>query len=1038
MNSEKNTTKGSASRNICTVTGLPVLRKPEWTYSGVGEGHRITVEVIGNNILFTRNLGYATLPDVENAVSLTERVVNEATVGGRPYVHILDYSNLKGVALDGRKYFINSLKDRKQKPEGMIFYGTSPIFSMSINLARRLNVVPFKTHIVKDYSEAVKLALEILQASEIEPDVSPTINGMSKPLANPGTPLREIITRDDWSMETDNYSVYFEIIDDDILHSVSAGTLDENIIEKIRNLREKVITSGIMPNVSYYYVIAMGALEKAGWKARRLYIESGKEWYKKYPFRMVIFYGGSRMLRATFNLARPFLPFDARMVDNLEEALELIAEEKTKRKKTESLPAGKDTAPEPAASEQTQQYIDELLRFLGSIPWDSEGLNRDMGIEPSHPLRPVFDAIELIKNDMDELSQERTKAEEKLRKSEDRYRALFDKNPIETIVVDRKGIITEYNLTKEKSGDRLPDINTDVMYKDYAGKHKINMFEELAECIESGIPKEFPEQGYKDKFLYIRIAPFSEGAIITSIDITGQKQVEERIKRLNSILKAIRNVNQIIAVERDRNSLLQKACNILIEARGYDVVWLGFSRDGETFATVKGAGFREDISRFSKHVIGGDHPPCIRRMIAEKQKLLIIDKPRECGDCFFKDACASNKAIIIRVEYADRFYGLIAILFAPDVTADEEEKELLKEVAGDIGIALRGIEMEETLIESEQRLAGIINFLPDATFAIDLEGKVVIWNRAIEEMTGVKAEDILGKENYEYALPFYGARRPILIDLVFNPDSEIEKKYSFIRREGDTLLAETEVSFIDGRNSLMWVKASPIYDLQGNVAGAIESIRDIIYRKRAEKELEQSYEKLQVTLDGTINALVATTEWRDPYTAGHQQRVARLACAIAEDMNLSEEQIREIHMSALIHDIGKINVPAEILSKPGQLSEFEFKIIQTHSQVGYDILKEIEFSWPIAQIVLQHHERMNGSGYPQGLKGEEILPEARILAVADVVEAMSSHRPYRPALSTGKALEEISRNKGILYDPDVVDACVRVLTKKGFTFKKVK
>jgi len=575
---------------------------------------------------------------------------------------------------------------------------------------------------------------------------------------------------------------------------------------------------------------------------------------------MVIFYGASRMLRAAFNLARPFLPFDARMVNNLESALELIAGEKTKRKKPEPLPAGKDTAAEPDASEQVQQYVDELLRFMGGIPWDSEGLNPDRGIGPSHPLSPVFDAMELIKTDMDELLKERTEAEKELRESEDRYRALFANNPIETVIVDRKAIITGYNLAKAQSGGGLPDVNRDVMYKDYAGKHKSDMFEELMECIRSGISKEFPEQEYGNKFLDIRIAPFSEGAIITSINVTERKQAEERIKRLNSVLKAIRNVNQMITVEKDRDSLLQKACNILIEARGYEAAGLGFSLDGKTFATVKGSGFREDISRFSEHLIGGDHPPCIRRIIAEKQKLVIVDNPGECGDCFFKDACAGKEAAIIRVEHADRFYGLLAILFAPDVTADEEEKkELLKEIADDIGIALRGIEMENALIEANQRLTDVINFLPDATLAIDIEGKVVIWNRAIEEMTGVKAADMLGRRNYEYALPFYGVRRPILIDLVFKPDREIEEKYSFVHREGDALLAEAEVPFINGRNSLLWGKASPIYDLQGNVAGAIESIRDITDRKRAEEKLQVSEEKYRNIFENSVEGIFQAT-----------------------------------------------------------------------------------------------------------------------------------------------------------------------------------
>ncbi len=167
---------------------------------------------------------------------------------------------------------------------------------------------------------------------------------------------------------------------------------------------------------------------------------------------------------------------------------------------------------------------------------------------------------------------------------------------------------------------------------------------------------------------------------------------------------------------------------------------------------------------------------------------------------------------------------------------------------------------------------------------------------------------------------------------------------------------------------------------------------------------------------------------RDPYTAGHQKRVTDLACAIAEEMSLSKEQIEGLQMAGLIHDVGKILVPAEILSKPGRLTEIDFSMIETHPKVGYDILKTIEFPYPVAQIVIQHHERMDGSGYPAGLTGKEILLEARILAVADVVEAIASHRPYRPALGQDKAIEEISQNRGVLYDPKAVDACLKVLS----------
>ncbi|MFQ6001486.1 MAG: HD-GYP domain-containing protein [Anaerolineae bacterium] len=206
-------------------------------------------------------------------------------------------------------------------------------------------------------------------------------------------------------------------------------------------------------------------------------------------------------------------------------------------------------------------------------------------------------------------------------------------------------------------------------------------------------------------------------------------------------------------------------------------------------------------------------------------------------------------------------------------------------------------------------------------------------------------------------------------------------------------------------------------------------------RKWAEEELQHALEKLRKALGGIIHAMALTVETRGPYIAGHQRRAANLARAIATQMGPSEEQIDAIRMAGVVHDLGKVVVPTGILNKPGRLTENEFGIIQTHPQVGYDILKTIEFPWPVAQIVLQHHERMDGSGYPEGLVGKEIVLEARILAVADVVEAMSSHRPYRPALGIDEALEEISRNRGVLYDPNVVDACLKVFTEKGFKFE---
>jgi putative two-component system response regulator len=206
------------------------------------------------------------------------------------------------------------------------------------------------------------------------------------------------------------------------------------------------------------------------------------------------------------------------------------------------------------------------------------------------------------------------------------------------------------------------------------------------------------------------------------------------------------------------------------------------------------------------------------------------------------------------------------------------------------------------------------------------------------------------------------------------------------------------------------------------------------YRRDLEQMVEERTASLRMAMEGIIRAMGLTVESRDPYTSGHQHRVALLSSAMAAEMGLSEDQIEGIRLAGMIHDLGKITVPAGILSKPTRLTELEFGLIKTHPQIGYDILKGIEFPWPIAQIVHQHHEKMDGSGYPQGLSGEDILIEARIICVADVVEAMASYRPYRPAIGLDKALEEIADNAGKLYDPEAVNACLRLFKEKGFSF----
>jgi HD-GYP domain-containing protein (c-di-GMP phosphodiesterase class II) len=235
-------------------------------------------------------------------------------------------------------------------------------------------------------------------------------------------------------------------------------------------------------------------------------------------------------------------------------------------------------------------------------------------------------------------------------------------------------------------------------------------------------------------------------------------------------------------------------------------------------------------------------------------------------------------------------------------------------------------------------------------------------------------------------------------------------------------------------NAFTPAEVDMLEEMAGDLAFGVRSLHIRHERDLALEQNQRQLLQLQSNLEGTVRAMAAILEMRDPYTAGHQARVADLAAAIARQIGLPDEQAHAIHLAGVVHDLGKIQIPAEILSKPGRLLDIEFSLIKTHPQAGYDILKDIDFPWPIAQMVLQHHERLDGSGYPQGLKGEAIMLEARILCVADVVEAISAHRPYRPGMGTEVALDEITRNSGTLYDPQVVEACLALFHEQDYRF----
>jgi len=329
---------------------------------------------------------------------------------------------------------------------------------------------------------------------------------------------------------------------------------------------------------------------------------------------------------------------------------------------------------------------------------------------------------------------------------------------------------------------------------------------------------------------------------------------------------------------------------------------------------------------------------------------------------------------------------------------------------------------KSALDESERRFRSLLENVRLLALIVDADGTISFANNFLFSLTGWQREELEGRHFKDFFPP---SIRDKMIKLFENT----------IKRERIISYGPSYVQTKNGQKLRIHWNNTLLMDTEQNVVGIATIGEDVTERWRAEKELQKSFKEMQQLLDGTVEALAATAEKRDPYTAGHQRRVADLACAIARKMGLTGSRLEGLRTAGILHDIGKMYIPTEILSKPGRLTEVEMLLVRTHCQAGYEIVRKIPFSAPIPLFLLQHHERMDGSGYPYGIEGSEILLEARILGVADVVEAMASHRPYRPALGVSKALEEISANSGCLYDPRVVEACCQLFNEEGFAFE---
>lgn len=324
---------------------------------------------------------------------------------------------------------------------------------------------------------------------------------------------------------------------------------------------------------------------------------------------------------------------------------------------------------------------------------------------------------------------------------------------------------------------------------------------------------------------------------------------------------------------------------------------------------------------------------------------------------------------------------------------------------------------QTAFFESAHQWRMIFDAFPEAICLVDDELRIIRCNASMANTLGKVFQEIIGKNLDQFDID------KKILEVIKKLLPEVKKN---VMKQSAT---------ININNLYYEITIHPVIDESGKDIKALLVIRDITHFKNMEKGLMESHSKLKQTLHGIVGALATTIEKRDPFTAGHERRVAQIAQAIATYLGLEPEKIEGILISGLLHDVGKIVVPSEILSKPGRLNAHEYNIVKIHPSAGYDILRKIEFPWPVPETVLQHHERLNGTGYPKGINREQIILEARILAVADVFEAMLSFRPYRNAKTLNQAILELLELKGHLFDEKIVDACVEIFQKKIFNIE---
>lgn len=603
----------------------------------------------------------------------------------------------------------------------------------------------------------------------------------------------------------------------------------------------------------------------------------------------------------------------------------------------------------------------------------------------------------------------RKKMEEDLEYRTNYFKSLFEDSPEAILSIDNNNRVMNLNPAFEQLfGYKMEDIKGKNVDKFLVSEDYLDDAKEITKSVLKGEYVRIESTRKKKDGSLIEVSVIATPIFVGGKQVGGfaiYRDISSR-KRDQKIRNALYNINKAVSETENLTQLIEKIRNnlaMIVDTTNFyvalydkekDTISLPFMRDAkddyETFPA--GKTLTAYVINTKKALFG------TREKVEELKKKGLVETIGSDSEIWL--------GVPLRVK--DEVIGILSVQsYKSAKTYTKEDLNILEMVAGEIAQVLRFKQEAKKLAESEERFRAFITSSSTINFFKDENFRYLIVNETFEDFLDMQEEEIIGMTDYDI-LPNKTAQQCRKSDR-----RAINAKETIILHE-----------VMD--NKIFEVRKFPV-EIEGKT-GVGGIMTDITERIASREKLEKSFE-------GTIKVISNTVEIRDAYTAGHQERVTQLALKIAKELGISEEKKKGLEVAARVHDIGKITVPAEILSKPTKLTTLEFSYIKEHPKVGYNILKNVEFPWPVADIVHQHHERVNGSGYPRGLKGNNIILEAKILGVADVVEAMASHRPYRAALGMNAAVKEIKEKKGEFYDQEVVDACIKIV-QNGFAFKK--